>query len=652
MVEFSGLVALQVDEAGRPLGLEGMAEGDTIVSSILAPGVRDAVTTVEITSATWNEGGAATIPTDVSAPWQNTFENVEDSSSLRDQVLIFIRDGSGDLQEASTITVTSGLMQLSSAGMSSVIDALELSTYNMSAMVVASSTGLSSQVDGLVTSSNFPITVFNNDINAKSNSIYRVTSLSGVQNGDPFTLSAGTINLLGPTDITVNSSSVGTVFGDFSGSLADIGGPSAAGHAGWESTKSTVDDGAPDWNNAFAYTDSASGDIGAVSAGTNTSGTAWLTGDTPTLSNPLRGGNLTVCSTTGDLTLSTVGNIVLQKDLNLSEKNIYNISSLSGTNNTALSVSSHHLYLLGNVLRIGQNSTDSDSYFQTQDFPASANNWASVYESCLAASSASNYPTQAFAGSSVASGIRVGTAGSSLEIDAASLPDDNQYLAANTAQEKMKWVTPFIIADGGEQFSVAAGATLNLGDSTITQDAGGLFSMRNIHAGNVLSGGPDCAVTFSSSSITVSSCPVPGPFSYVQMAATNGENSSDPYYFASGATTAYTEIDTQEISWDDTNNYFTVSSSGFYELNVVGSVIITSSPTTVQSDIIKTTGLGGTETILNLQTQTIRTNMDPHYMGAFWMGYLSAGEKVTCRIDGTSNTQQVRGSAMSCKRIH
>jgi hypothetical protein len=216
----------------------------------------------------------------------------------------------------------------------------------------------------------------------------------------------------------------------------------------------------------------------------------------------------------------------------------------------------------------------------------------------------------------------------------------------------MKWVTPFIIADGGEQFSVAAGATLNLGDSTITQDAGGLFSMRNIHAGNVLSGGPDCAVTFSSSSITVSSCPVPGPFSYVQMAATNGENSSDPYYFASGATTAYTEIDTQEISWDDTNNYFTVSSSGFYELNVVGSVIITSSPTTVQSDIIKTTGLGGTETILNLQTQTIRTNMDPHYMGAFWMGYLSAGEKVTCRIDGTSNTQQVRGSAMSCKRIH
>ena len=202
----------------------------------------------------------------------------------------------------------------------------------------------------------------------------------------------------------------------------------------------------------------------------------------------------------------------------------------------------------------------------------------------------------------------------------------------------------------GPTGNIASG--IELGGNTITQDAGGKLVMRNIHAANTLSAGPDCAVTVDGSSVIVSSMPLPGAFSYVQMAATNGVDSADPYYWASGATTARTEVDIIKIAWDDTNNYFTVADDGFYEVHCVGSVIVTTGVTTVQVDIIKTTGLGGTETVLNLQSQTIATSIDPHMIGSHWMGYLEAGDKVTCRIDGSSATSQVRGSSISCRRIH
>ena len=156
----------------------------------------------------------------------------------------------------------------------------------------------------------------------------------------------------------------------------------------------------------------------------------------------------------------------------------------------------------------------------------------------------------------------------------------------------------------------------------------------------------------SASSIQVSTCPVPAPWSYVQMGADDGENTADPYYWASGATQLVTEIDSNKIVWDETNNYFTVADAGFYELIGVGSVTVTSTTTTVVLSIVQTTGLGGVETVKNQQTQVIRVNIDPHLVAINYIGYFDAGVNITCKLDGDSAIRQGRGSSLSCKRIN
>jgi len=166
-----------------------------------------------------------------------------------------------------------------------------------------------------------------------------------------------------------------------------------------------------------------------------------------------------------------------------------------------------------------------------------------------------------------------------------------------------------------------------------------------------LSAGPSCSVKFDLSAVTVSSCPVPPPWSFVEVTADDGQNTADPYYFASGSTQAKTEVNAGHITWNSTHSYFTIANAGYYEFEMQGSITVGSSPTTVTTSIIQTAGLGGSETEKIDKVQVVRTNIDPHDIVIKWVGYCGAAN-FTCKLDGTGTVRMEKGSTFTCKRIN
>jgi len=157
-------------------------------------------------------------------------------------------------------------------------------------------------------------------------------------------------------------------------------------------------------------------------------------------------------------------------------------------------------------------------------------------------------------------------------------------------------------------------------------------------------------VSANCSSITVSSCPVPPPWSFVEVTSDDGTNAATPFYFASGSTQAKTELLPSHILWDSTNSYFTIANAGYYEFEMQGSITVGSSPTTVTTSIIQTAGLGGSETEKIDKIQVVRTNIDPHDIMIKWMGYCGAAN-FTCKLDGTGTVRMEKGSTFTCKRL-
>ena len=159
-------------------------------------------------------------------------------------------------------------------------------------------------------------------------------------------------------------------------------------------------------------------------------------------------------------------------------------------------------------------------------------------------------------------------------------------------------------------------------------------------------------VSASCSAITVSSCPVPPPWSFVEVTADDGKNTADAYYFADDSTQSKTELAADHITWDSSDSYFTIANAGWYEFEMQGSITVGSSPTTVTTSIVQTTGLGGTEVEKIDKVQVLRTNIDPHDIVIKWMGYVEAAKNFTCKLDGTGTVRMEKGSTFSCKRIN
>ncbi len=173
---------------------------------------------------------------------------------------------------------------------------------------------------------------------------------------------------------------------------------------------------------------------------------------------------------------------------------------------------------------------------------------------------------------------------------------------------------------------------------------------RKIHSANVLSGGADCTTTLSTSA-SISGCPFPPPFNYIAAGADLGTG-VDNFYFGSGVSVVETASTNDGITFDSTNGYWNIADAGWYEVHGFVSQNVSTSPVTVTTTVITTTGYGGTETVKAAAYTVLRANIDPHDTVAHWIGYLAAGVKLAIKCDASTGTMfSERGSSASVKRI-
>lgn len=210
MAEFSSLVSVFFDpDSGAPSGLQALVEGDTIASSVLDPGTRDALTRVVDSSSTWDEGGLDTdtynniVITSARAEDMVTFSaSVEVSTANLDTSTRNLNTFSGDV-DASVVTLDSNLTDLetSARGLSGILDA---STDYPNAYITANEANLNEALTVTSVSGTAFLTgdtpTLSNALDADGNNINEVGSLYGTPGGTTLNVSAPSLRLLHEDD--------------------------------------------------------------------------------------------------------------------------------------------------------------------------------------------------------------------------------------------------------------------------------------------------------------------------------------------------------------------------------------------------------------------------------------------------------------------
>ena len=282
MAEFSSLVSIFFDpDSGAPSGLQALVEGDTIASSVLDSGTRDALTRVVDSSSTWDEGGLDT----------DTYNNIVITSARAEDMVTF----------SASVEVSTANLDTSTRNLNTFSGDVETSANTLDSDITT--------LQGRVTTTEGDIT----NLETSTDTLY---AWSGTVDASVVTLDS---NL---TDLETSARNLSGIL-----------------------------DASTDYPNAYVTTNEA--DLDETRTVRNVSGTAFLTGATPTLSNAL----------------DADGN------------NINGVGSLYGTpGGTTLNVSAPSLRLLhlndpAATITIGK----IGSLFTTGDFAASANNWSTVY---------------------------------------------------------------------------------------------------------------------------------------------------------------------------------------------------------------------------------------------------------------------------------
>ena len=432
-------------------------------------------------------------------------------------------------------------------------------------------------------------------------------------------------------DLREASSILESFSGSVETSVGDIGGPSAAGFAGWDSTKTTVDTGSSNWDDIYA--DRAN--IVTTSANVVAIGGPSATG--------FAGWNSTKTTVDGGAS---------------------NWNVIYGDRANILTTSAN-VVAIGGPSALGYSNWNAIYADRANIITTSADVVAIGGPSALGFAGWDSTKTtvdngSAFWASSIASGVGV-YMGSSVVVsgfgagDATPAPAYGSRLAINTTSQRLMWVKgAFTQNEMGEdsegEWITDNNSNFNMGNSNFSGTNLNIIT-RNISVGNSLSAHANAAVQFDPSTITVSSCPVPPPWSFVEVTADDGQNTGDPYYFASGSSHLKTEIDAAYITWSSAGSYFIVASAGYYEFEMQGSIVVGSSPTDVTTSIVQTTGLGGGEVEKIDKLQRIRTNIDPHDIMIKWVGYCAA-DNYTCKLDGDNTVLMNKGSTFTCKRIN
>ena len=562
----SSFVLTDLDpDTGDPSGLRVGSTGDVIVSSFLSTDVRRAITTVEDSSSTWDAGGDAAVPADLSGKWEGTYN--------------WAKGGSGTLGDTSAwVNGTSGNVATVSGNLATVIDSLS----PVSATIATNTASIEDNTQNIAT------------VGAVSANIATNT-----------------------TNIATNTASGG----DLNDWVADLGSASA----GWDGTEATVGGASAMWASSIASSVAMYVGSAVVVSGFGNGDAVPVAG-----SRPAQGARLVV--DTQAQRLRWLKGPFSQNEIG-DENGVWEAADTGMSFNLGDSdFSGANLTIVTRELSIG-NSLSSHPDATTQlDGVVNMAKTLGVSGDITLSGDLSGLGNIGVVGQIVCGQNAPGTADlyvrddnsdATIEIDSGANYDSLIKFRENNAwRSDMGW-------DGGDNDFILKTYT---GDINLDPYAG-------------------FTVSASCSSITVSSCPVPPPWSFVEVTADDGENTADPYYFASGSTQSKTEID-DAILWNSTNSYFTIANAGYYEFEMQGSITVGSSPTTVTTSIIQTAGLGGSETEKIDKVQVLRTNIDPHDIVIKWMGYVGAGTNFTCKLDGTATVRMEKGSTFTCKRIN
>jgi hypothetical protein len=782
VTDFSGLVALDADELGRPTGLKAMTADDTISSSVLTRNIRDVVTTVEDSSGTWEEGGAistdvssrwedtfgvvssttdgsaywissynyslcawdtvsatsgtwtgggvsadgyenwnaaldtvssttdgsgfwvsaynyslcawdtvsatsgawtaggdANVDTAVSGPWENTFENVRDTSSLRDRVLNYITDGSGYIGEVSSFVVDastdlvnasgtfetfSGNMETSTAGLSSIVDAfsgnVETSVVTIDGNITTNTTNIGS-IDSRVTTveSQVPSAVGYSDwdrttayVTDASTDLENASSTFETFSGNMETSTAGLSALVdGSTAILDTSTdalnvwsgsvdtSVVTIDGNITTNTTNIGSidsrvttvesqvPSAVGFSDWNRVTDYVTDASTDLENASSTFETFSGNMETSTAG--------LSSIVDTFSGNVETSVVTI---DGDITTNTT-----------------NIGSIDSRVTTVESQVPSAVGF-GDWNRVRDYVTDAST-----DLENASSTFETFSGNMETSTAGLSGIVDTFSGNVETSVVDLDTSTDALNVFSGSVEASTATLDAQvpSAPGFAGWDSTKTTVDAGASNWDTAYST------DLFPSAVGYANWDNAATwGDVSStkclGGTAPAATVSA--ITVSACPVPAPWIYVRQ--TNNEQSTadqTDFYFGgnaadagtSPATTSY-ELSPELITWVPTYpEHILIAATGYYEVIFYGSFYLpagSNNPTTITQQL--QTSAMSIETTRISKVLQMRNNAEPTDAGLHWIGYLMAGDKLGIQITADATTNLREGSTFTCKRIN
>ena len=207
--------------------------------------------------------------------------------------------------------------------------------------------------------------------------------------------------------------------------------------------------------------------------------------------------------------------------------------------------------------------------------------------------------------------------------------------------------------------SLQVSNSLSAGPGT-TNILDGLTILSSVHVSNSLSAEGttivdtlhvSTALSADATNITVGTCPIPPPWAYSQVNVQNGVNTADPFYHASGCTQGVDESNVNHINWINADCYFSISATGTYEFEFVGTLIATTAACDVALTMQKTTGLGLTETPKSILDTYLAIANKPWPIAMKYTGDVTAGEFFTLKIDGSNTIRQGRGSSFNCRRL-
>ncbi len=191
--------------------------------------------------------------------------------------------------------------------------------------------------------------------------------------------------------------------------------------------------------------------------------------------------------------------------------------------------------------------------------------------------------------------------------------------------------------------NMTCGNSLTAATTAYTTLNGSVSCLSGLYVSGNSSYGVSCVGV---NNITVSTCPIPNPVCYAQMDSAGTAGPSE-IKFGAGVTPTTINDPSNQITWDDTNKWFSISADGTY--HVLATLVVNVSTTTLPTIRIKR----GSTVINVFPSQGVNAAEDPEEMTIQAVLTCSSGDNIniTHQDDGAANVYLSQGSSVLVKRL-